>query len=68
MMDAPGLFSNMLRAAAEEDAVGINSVNYWSYMYGLRGNNSRVLFNPYANNSQASIKGVNISGVSITQL
>lgn len=51
-----------------EDAVGINSVNYWSYMYGLRGNNSRVLFNPYSNNSQASIKGVNISGVSITQL
>ena len=46
----------------------INSVNYWSYMYSLRGNNSRVLFNPHANNSKASIKGVNISGVSITQL
>ena len=51
-----------------EDAVGINSVNYWSYLYSLRGSESRVLFNPYANNSKASIKGVNISGVSITQL
>ncbi len=51
-----------------EDAVGVNSVAYWSDNYALRGNNTRILFNPYANNSQASIKGVNISGVSITQL
>ncbi len=51
-----------------EDAVGINSVNYWWYSRALRGNSTRILFNPYANNSQASIKGVNISGVSITQL
>tara|TARA_A100001515_G_scaffold39045_1_gene30730 strand:+ start:24982 stop:27291 length:2310 start_codon:yes stop_codon:yes gene_type:complete len=51
-----------------EDAVGVNSVAYWSDDYALRGNNTRILFNPYANNSRASIKGVNISGVSITQL
>ena len=51
-----------------EDAVGVNSVAYWSDNYALRGNNTRILFNPYANNSRASIKGVNISGVSITQL
>jgi len=51
-----------------EDAVGINSVNYWYYNRALRGNSTRILFNPYANNSQSSIKGVNISGVSITQL
>ena len=51
-----------------EDAVGVNSVAYWSGNYSLRGNNTRILFNPYANNSRASIKGVNISGVSITQL
>ena len=50
------------------DAVGVNSVSYWGGMYSMRGNSTRILFNPYANNSQASIKGVNISGVSITQL
>ena len=50
------------------DAVGVNSVSYWGSMYSMRGNNTRILFNPYSNNSQASIKGVNISGVSITQL
>jgi len=57
-----------------EDAVGINSAAYWKVStashrsYVLMGNNTRILFNPYSNNSQASIKGVNISGVSITQL
>ena len=50
------------------DAVGVNSVGYWSGMYSMRGNSTRILFNPYSNNSQSSIKGVNISGVSITQL
>ena len=50
------------------DAVGVNSVSYWSNMYSMRGNSTRILFNPYSNNSQSSIKGVNISGVSITQL
>ena len=50
------------------DAVGVNSVSYWSNMYSMRGNSTRILFNPYSNNSQASIKGVNISGVSITQV
>ena len=51
-----------------EDAVGINSGAYWGDMFSMRSNNTRILFNPYVNNSQASIKGVNISGVSITQL
>ena len=50
------------------DAVGIYSGDYWGNGYSMRGNSTRILFNPYSNNSQASIKGVNISGVSITQL
>jgi hypothetical protein len=52
----------------DTDPVGAGtSVNYWSYSYGLRGATARILYNPFANNTQPSISGVNISGISFTQ-
>ena len=49
------------------DAVGINSVSYWSNSYGLRDAPHRVLYNPFANNTQAQIQGVFLSGCYFTQ-
>lgn len=51
----------------ESDAVGINSVSYWRDSYGLRGANHKILYNPYANNVQPSISGVQMSGILFTQ-
>jgi len=50
------------------DPVGAGtSVNYWSDAYGLKGAIPRILYNPYATNTQPSISGVSISGISFTQ-
>lgn len=49
------------------DAVGANSVSYWSDDYGLRDAPHRILYNPYANNTIPSINGVSISGISFSQ-
>jgi subtilisin family serine protease len=49
------------------DAVGINSVSYWSNSYGLRDAPHRILYNPFANNTQAQMQGVFLSGCYFTQ-
>ena len=50
------------------DPVGAGtSLLYWSDAYGLKGATSRILYNPYANNTKPSISGVSISGISFTQ-
>jgi subtilisin family serine protease len=49
------------------DAVGINSVSYWSNDYGLRDAPHRILHNPFANNSKGSISGVSFFGISFDQ-
>ena len=50
------------------DPVGAGtSLLYWSDAYGLKGATPRILYNPYANNTQPSISGVSISGISFTQ-
>ena len=43
------------------------SVQYWADSFGLKGATARILYNPYANNIQPSITGVNISGISFIQ-
>jgi len=50
------------------DAVGINSVSYWSDSYGLRDASHRILYNPFANNTQTKMQGVFLSGCYFTQV
>lgn len=50
-----------------DDAVGINSVSYWDDDYGLRDASHRILYNPYANNTNVAINGVSVSGISFAQ-
>jgi subtilisin family serine protease len=51
-----------------DDAVGINSVSYWSDPNNLRDASHKVLYNPYANNIVSSMSGVNFSGITFTQV
>jgi len=37
---------------------------YWTGQYNLRGADSRVLYNPYANDDESSIENVEIEGIS----
>jgi subtilisin family serine protease len=59
--------TGFLDAWSSNDAVGVNSVSYWSDSYGLRDSNHKILYNPFANNTIPSISGVSISGISFTQ-
>lgn len=43
----------------------INS--YWIGQYNMRGAEKRILYNPYASDTNASISGVNITGISFSQ-
>jgi len=64
--DGPG--NPILNTYKNVNPIGAGtSVNYWSDAFGLKDATARVLYNPYANNTQPSISGVNISGISFTQ-
>jgi hypothetical protein len=39
--------------------------NYWTNQYNMRGARTKIAYNPYANDDQPTITGVEISGVSI---
>ena len=40
--------------------------NYWSSTYGLRSSPRRILYNPFCNNGKASMVGVSLEGVSVS--
>lgn len=43
------------------------TTTYWSGQYNMRGAEKRILYNPYANDTNVSISGVNITGISFSQ-
>jgi len=42
--------------------------NYWTFSYSLRGAEKRILFNPFTNNTTPSIEGLNMVGVTFSQI
>lgn len=41
---------------------------YWTFSFTLRGAEKRILFNPFTNNTPASIEGLNMSGITFNQI
>ena len=42
--------------------------DYWTFSYSLRGAEKRILFNPFTNNTTPSIEGLNMVGVTFSQI
>ena len=45
-----------------------NDSNYWGNTYSLKSSPRRILYCPFANNNQGTMKGVKVSGVSFSQI
>ena len=43
-----------------------NTSNYWSNTYSLKSSPRRILYNPFCNNGKASMVGVSLEGVSVS--
>ena len=43
------------------------TTTYWTESFNLRGSETRVIYNPYANDEKPSIEGINIEGIDFTQ-
>lgn len=58
--NGPG--SSILDTYKTVDQVGAGtSVGYWSDSFGLKGATARILYNPFANNTEASISGISFT-------
>ena len=45
-----------------------NTDDYWRQDYNLRGADPKIIHDPYANDGVPSMKGVNVSGISFSQI
>ena len=43
------------------------TTDYWTESFNLRGSETRVIYNPYANDEKPSVEGVDIEGIDFTQ-